>query len=67
MSAAGLEVLAREGVAKSTSLAELDLCGKSACVCLSLCLGGWRCVFEHMGLRQCGRCVDVCRCGCGDM
>ena len=31
MSAAGLEVLAREGVAKSTSLAELDLSGKSAC------------------------------------
>ena len=43
MSAAGLEVLAREGVAKSTSLAELDIEGKSACVWVddSVCLSTW--------------------------
>ena len=47
MSAAGLEVLAREGVAKSTSLAELDLWGKSACgsVCVSEFKVGWLEVF----------------------
>ena len=46
MSAAGLEVLAREGVAKSTSLAELDLYGKSACgsVCVCVWVGGGVCL-----------------------
>ena len=47
MSAAGLEVLAREGVAKSTSLAELNLSCKSACgsVCVSEFKFGWLEVF----------------------
>ena len=42
MSAAGLEVLAREGVAKSTSLAELDLESKRVCgsVCVCVWVGG---------------------------
>jgi len=36
MSAESLAVLATQGVAKSSSLSELDLCGKTG-----VCEGGW--------------------------